>query len=68
MSRCWREDFKCLSSGKATCQVRAAGAREELHDGGLVAEGRVVRRAVAVLVLDLHLGRRTQQNADHLRV
>ena len=51
---------------KETCQICAARAREELHDGGLVAEGRVVHRAVAVLVLDLHLGGRTQQDTNHL--
>ena len=54
-------------AARETCQIGAARARQELHDGGLVAEGRVVHRAVAVLVLDLHLGGRPQQNPDHLR-
>ena len=49
----------------AGVEVRA-GARQQLHDGGLVPEGGVVRRAVAVLVLDLQLGVEAQQDADHL--
>ena len=56
-----------MTAARKTCQIGAARARQELHDGGLVAEGRVVHRAVAVLVLDLHLGGRPQQNPDHLR-
>ena len=42
------------------------GARQQLHDGGLVAERGVVRRAVPVLVLDLQLGVEAEQNANHL--
>lgn len=44
-----------------------ARVRKQLHDGGLVAEGRVVDGAVAVLVLDLQLGLVADEGADHLQ-
>ena len=49
----------------ARVQVRA-GVCQQLHDGWLVAEGRVVDGAVAVLVLDLQLGLVPDEGADHL--
>lgn len=44
-----------------------AGVGQQLHDGGLVAEGRVVHRAVAVLVLDLQFRLVPNEHADNLR-
>lgn len=45
-----------------------ARARQQLHDGRLVAEGRVVHGPVAVLVLQLDVRAAVQQHPDHLQV
>ncbi len=44
-----------------------AGERQELHDGGFVAESGMVRRSISVLVLYLQLGLVPQQGANDLK-
>lgn len=56
-----------LAAAVARAEVGAGGG-ERAQRGGLVAEGGVVRGAVAVAVLRVHVRARLHQRADHFHV